>query len=39
MAFERKEEEMVNFFNPYRVSPPVYERCEIVMRGKRIEVT
>ncbi len=34
MVFERKEVEMVKFGNPYRVSAPVDERCEIVLGGK-----
>ncbi len=38
MVFERKEVEVVNFGNPYRMSVPVDERCEIVMGGERMEV-
>lgn len=38
MVFERKEVEMVKFGNPYRVSAPADERCEIVLGGKRIKV-
>ena len=38
MAFERKEVEMVDFGNPYRVSVPVDERCELVIGGERMEV-
>ncbi len=34
MMFERREVEVVDFGNPYRVSVPVDERCEIVLRGK-----
>ncbi len=34
MVFERR----VDFGNPYRVSVPVGERCEIVMGGERMEV-
>ena len=29
---------MVDFGNPYKVSVPVDERCEIVMGGERMEV-
>ncbi len=36
-VFERREVEGVDFGNPYRVSVPVDERCEIVM-GERMEV-
>ncbi len=38
MVFERREVEVVGFRNPYRVSVPMTERCEIVIRGKRMEV-
>ena len=38
MVFERKEVEVVNFGNPYRVSVPVAERCKIVMGGEGMEV-
>ncbi len=38
MVFERREVEVVNFGNPYRVSVPVDERSEIVMGGERMEV-
>ncbi len=38
MVFGRKEVEIVNFGNPYRVSVPVDERCELVMGGERMEV-
>ncbi len=38
MVFERKEVEVVNFGNPYRVSVPVDERCEVVMGGERMKV-
>ncbi len=31
MVFESREVEVVDFRNPYRVSVPVDERCEIVM--------
>ncbi len=34
MVFERREVEVVGFLNPYRVSVPVDERCEIVLGGK-----
>ncbi len=30
--------EVVNFVNPYRLSGPVDDRCEIVMGGERMEV-
>ncbi len=33
-----KEVEVVNFWNPYRVSVPVDERCEIVMGDEKMEV-
>ncbi len=38
MVFERKEVEMVNFGNSYRVNVLVDEMCEIVMGGARMEV-
>ncbi len=38
MVFERREVEVIDFRNPYRVSVPVDERCEIVMGGGRMEV-
>ncbi len=38
MVFERKEVQVINFGNPYKVSVPVDERCEIVIGGERIEV-
>ncbi len=38
MMFERREVEVVDFGNPYRVSVPLDERCEIVMGGERMEV-
>ncbi len=38
MVFERKEVDMVNFGNLYRVSVPVDERCEVVLGGERMEV-
>ncbi len=38
MVFERREVEVVDFWNPYRVSVPVNERCEIAMGGERMEV-
>ncbi len=38
MIFDRKEVEVVNFGNQYRVSIPVDDRCEIVMGGERMEV-
>ncbi len=34
MVFERREVEVVDFGNLYRVSVPVDERCEIVMGGE-----
>ncbi len=37
MNFERKEVDVVNFRNPYRLSVPLDERCEIVMGGERME--
>ncbi len=38
MIFERKEVEVVNFGNQYRVSVPVDNRCKIVMGVERMEV-
>ncbi len=38
MVFERRDVEVVDFGNPYRVSVPVDERCDIVMGGERMEV-
>ncbi len=38
MAFERREVEVVDFRNPYRVSVLADERCEIVMGGERMKV-
>ncbi len=38
MVFERREIEVVYFGNPYRVSVPVDERCEIVMGEEKMEV-
>ncbi len=38
MMFEGKEVEIVGFGNPYRVSVPVDDRCEILFRGERMEV-
>ncbi len=38
MVFERREVEVVDFGNPYRVNVPVDKRCEIVIRGERVEV-
>ncbi len=38
MVFERRKVEVVDFRNPYRVSVPVDERCEIMMGGERMEV-
>ncbi len=38
MVFERREVEVVDFGNPYRVSVPVDEKCEIAMGGERMEV-
>ncbi len=35
MVCERREVEVVDLQNPYRVSVPVDERCEIVLGGKR----
>ncbi len=37
MVFERREIEVVDFRNPYRVSVPVDERCEIVMNCGVVE--
>ncbi len=33
MVLERREVEVVDFGNPYRVSVPIDERCEVVMGG------
>ncbi len=33
MVFDRKEVEVVDFRDPYRVSVLVAERCEIFLRG------
>ncbi len=38
MVFERREVAVVDFENPYRVSVPEDEWCEIVMEGERMEV-
>ncbi len=38
MIFERKEVEVVNFGNQYRMSVSLDDRCEIVMGGERMEV-
>ncbi len=38
MVFEKKEVEMVNFGNLYRVSVPVDGRCETVLGGERMMV-
>ncbi len=39
MLLERKEVEVVNFGNPYRVSVPEDERCEIMMGGgKKVSI-
>ncbi len=38
MVFERKEIEMVNYGDRYRVSVPKDGRCEIVLGDKRIEM-
>ncbi len=38
MVSERMVVEVVDFGNPYRVSVPVDERCEIVLGGGRMEV-
>ncbi len=38
MVFEKRAVEVVGFRNPYRVSVPVDEGCEIVMGGERMEV-
>ncbi len=38
IVFERREVEVVDFGNSYRVSVPVDERCEIMMGGERMEV-
>ncbi len=37
MMFERREVEVLDFGNPYRVSVPVDERCEIVLGEERME--
>ncbi len=34
MVFERREVEVVDFGNPYRVNVPVDERCEIMLWGR-----
>ena len=36
-VFERKEVEVVDFRNPYRVSVPGAERCEVVLGGERMD--
>lgn len=36
--FERKEVKEVIFRNPYTVSAPVDERCEVVLEGGRMQV-
>ncbi len=38
MVFEMKEVEVFKFGNPYMVSVPVDDRCEVVMGGERMEV-
>ncbi len=38
VIFERKQVDVVNFMNPYRMSVPVDDKCEIVMGGERMEV-
>ncbi len=38
IVFERKEVEMINFGNPYRVSVPVEERRDMMLGGERMEV-
>ncbi len=38
MMLERRDIEVVDFGNLYRVSVPMEERCEIVMGGERMEV-
>ncbi len=38
LIFERKEVEVVNFGNQYRVSVPVCDMCERVMGGEKMEV-
>ena len=38
MVSKRKEIEIVDFRNPYRVSVPVNEKCKIVLRDERMEV-
>ncbi len=38
MTFERKDVEVVNLGNQYRVSVSVDDRCERVMGGERMEV-
>ena len=37
MVFKRKEVEMVDYRNPYRVRVPVDKSCEIVLGGERME--
>ena len=37
MVFERREVEVVDFSNPYRVSVPVAGRCEVELGGERME--
>lgn len=37
MVFERKEAEMVDFRNPYRVNVPGTERYEVYLGGERME--
>ncbi len=37
MVFERREAEVVDFGNPYKVSVPVDERWEIVLGGRKDE--
>ena len=37
MIFERMEVEVVDFNTPYRVSVPAVGRCEVVLRGEKME--
>ncbi len=38
IVLEKKVVEVVNFGNPYSMSVPVNERCEIAMEGEMMEV-
>ena len=37
MVFERREVEMVDFHTSYRVSVPAVGRCEVVLKGEKME--